>query len=185
MKLLDVFLNNFNSKSMNILLKRYNKKQLHKFKYINFLLLFFSLFQSIGNTSLFAKQDLYTALTEQSLELVNKQLRLVTQLEKSDKIAFEGVLFMKKASMVVTPKEKLLLFKKGKQKLELAIKQDLKNVEYKFLRLIIQENAPPFLGYHSNIKNDSNEIQQNLEKLPLELQAIIKDYSLTSKALKI
>lgn len=169
---------------MNTLLKEYKKRQLHQMKYINLLLLFFVLFQCIGNT-FFVKKDFYTALTNKSIELVDKQLNSITSLKKIDKNAFEGGLLMKKASLVTTPKEKLAFFKKGKEKLELSIQQDSENVEYKFLRLIIQENAPSFLKYHSNIMDDSNEIKQNLSKLSLELQAIVKDYSLNSKALKI
>jgi len=59
---------------------------------------------------------------------------------------------MKKAGLVAGVGNKLKVFKTGLQELEASIKQDNTNAEYRFMRLMIQENAPGILGYKKEIK---------------------------------
>ena len=92
---------------------------------------------------------------------------------------------MRRAGIGGNPVSKLALFKKGHKLLEASIKQDPKNAEFRFLRLMIQENAPGILGYKVDEVKDSEFIRKSFKSLPEELQKTISDYNKTSKILKL
>jgi hypothetical protein len=92
---------------------------------------------------------------------------------------------MKKAGLVLNPAEKLSLFKNGHKKLEAAIKNSTENVELRFLRLIIQENAPSILNYNDDLEKDSIYITQKYKRLPDNIQKVIIDYSKKSEFLAL
>jgi hypothetical protein len=92
---------------------------------------------------------------------------------------------MKKAGLVSGPRKKLDLFKSGHKKLEEAINSDRGNVEFRFLRFIIQENSPRFLGYKGEMKEDSLFINKNFKSLSPAVQKAIVDYSKKSEMLNI
>jgi hypothetical protein len=58
------------------------------------------------------------------------------------------------------------------------------NVEYRFLRLSIQEHTPKIVGYKSNLEADKAFIIKHFAKLSLVVQRAVKDYSKESKILK-
>ncbi len=127
----------------------------------------------------------YQAMQQDKKDLVNKQLK---QLKKSPlelREAFEGALIMKKAGLGGNPIQKLNLFKEGHKELEAAIKKEPDNVEFRFLRLMIQENAPGILGYKGDLTADSEYIKKSYKTLPDEVQRAIEDYSKKSKILKL
>lgn len=132
----------------------------------------------------FHKQSYYNTLAAAKAKDIGVQLEAVTSLSGNDRLAYEGALEMRKAGTLSVPAKKLAIFKQGHKKLEAAIAADPNNLEYLFLRLIIQENAPKALGYNKNIKYDSDFIRANYKKLPSSLQQILLNYSTTSKALK-
>ena len=116
----------------------------------------------------------------------NELNSVLTELKQSDltgKDAYEGTLLMKKSGMLSKAKEKLSVFKSGRAKLEAAIQKDPANAEYRFLRLIIQENVPKIVKYKSNIKEDSTLVRASYKNLPPVVQQAIKDYSKKSKTL--
>ena len=80
-------------------------------------------------------------------------------------------------------KEKLATFRSGATRLETSLAADTANVEYHFLRLIIQEHAPKITKYHDQLKEDSEFVRLHYKELPAALQRVIKDYSRTSSAL--
>jgi hypothetical protein len=92
---------------------------------------------------------------------------------------------MKKSGFEKTPKEKLELFKQGKTLLEKEISSNAKNTEYRFLRLIIQENAPAILKYQSNIVEDAKWIKANYSSLATDVKNSIVSYAKTSKNLDL
>ncbi|MEO5893309.1 MAG: hypothetical protein ABIQ31_23865 [Ferruginibacter sp.] len=125
----------------------------------------------------------YKALAGSDLTEVNAML---DQLEKGgfpEKAAYEGALLMKKAGLVKKISEKLSFFKSGRAKLEEAIKNNGGNVEYHFLRLIIQENAPKIVRYRGNLTQDTKIVRTSFNKLPAPIQQIVKEYSKNSKIL--
>jgi hypothetical protein len=131
----------------------------------------------------FDKSVFYNALASENLAKVNAQLQSVQNASFPEKQAFEGTLLMKKAAFVSAPGQKLSLFKSGHKKLEASITTDEKNAEFRFLRLVIQENAPKFLNYHNNITEDVAFIRNEFKTLSDVVQHAIKDYSKKSKAL--
>ncbi|WCM41497.1 hypothetical protein MG290_11125 [Flavobacterium sp. CBA20B-1] len=94
----------------------------------------------------------------------NKEIckTLITQLtnETSSNVhlAYLGALQTIWAKHVGGPTAKLKTFNEGKKKLEKAVKADSNNIEIRFLRFSVQENAPWFLNYRDNKKEDKDFI---------------------------
>lgn len=95
---------------------------------------------------------------------------LLAQLEKNKDqslthLAYLGSLQTIWANHVFSPISKLKTFNKGKKNIEQAIKKEPDNVELRFIRLSVQKNAPNFLGYHYNIKEDIQFIKNNRSQI--------------------
>ncbi|HEY4154972.1 MAG TPA: hypothetical protein VGM24_06085 [Puia sp.] len=138
--------------------------------------------QSAGNID---RTAFYQAIRQDKKDLVNEQLKILKMAPAELRQAFEGALTMKKAGLGGSPPQKLKLFRQGRHELEAAIKRDQNNVEYRFLRLIIQENSPAVLGYRDDLPGDRRIIEKSYKTLPGELQRVIEDYSKKSKILKL
>lgn len=98
--------------------------------------------------------------------------------------AYLGVMYTKYAQFKFFPTDKFSYFNKGKSLLEKEIESDPSNVEFRFLRLIIQENAPGIVMYSDNISTDAKRIKEGVNKLSDPLKEFILAYAKTSKALK-
>lgn len=86
-----------------------------------------------------------------------------------------GQFFM--AKHAANPFKKLSYFKEGKKSLNHAISSDSKNLELRLFRLMTQEQAPAFLNYTDNIKEDRSFILKNYENTTDEdLKIFIKKY---------
>ena len=133
----------------------------------------------------FDRNSFYSALSSANPDEINEQIELVKKTDIAEKNAFEGALLMRKAGLVAGASNKLSLFKEGREKLESSIASDTGNVEYRFLRLMIQENAPGILGYKSDIRKDSDIIRKSYKKLPQVVQKAITNYNETSKYLHL
>ena len=127
----------------------------------------------------------YKAMEENNKALVNAELEELKTAPESLKPAFMGTMLMKRASFSGSPSSKLHYFKEGHILLEGAIKKNPDNVEYRFMRLMIQEHAPGVLGYKENIENDCEYIRKYYKSLPVEVQHAIGDYNKKSKVLKL
>lgn len=132
----------------------------------------------------FDRPGFYAALASQSLDSVNAGLEAVSKSSISNKEAFEGSLLMKKAGLVPNVGSKYKLFKTGHLKLDDVIARDNKNAEIRFLRLMVQENAPWILNYRKQIDEDSKIIQSSFKSLPPVVQKVVVGYSKKSKVLK-
>ena len=132
----------------------------------------------------FTKSAFYDAMASDNLEEINAQLNIIKGISINEKEAYEGALLMKKAGIVTKAKEKLSLFKSGRLKLEASIKNDSKNTEFYFLRLMIQEHAPKMVNYRNELENDSLFIRSNYKTLSQVVQQAIIEYSKKSKILK-
>ncbi len=130
------------------------------------------------------RTQIYNALSNSDTVKINEQLKKISQSSSTDKQAFLGVLNMRKAEFVKGVKYKLELFKVGNKQLEQAITKNSINAEYRFLRLLIQENAPAFLNYRSNIKEDVEIVKTSYSRFLNETQHAILDYCKQSKVLK-
>lgn len=129
-------------------------------------------------------KSVYDALSSKKLDQIEKQLKSLSGSDKREDKAYTGTLLMTKAGIIKGPAKKLKTFKQGRELLENAIAQDKDNGEYRFLRLMIQENAPDILGYNKEIEEDVAIVQKTYADLHKEVKAAIQDYSNQSKALK-
>jgi hypothetical protein len=130
------------------------------------------------------KSAFYKALSsnnEATIESYKK--KLAVNLTNYDAKAYYASLVMKEAKFAISPFTKLERFNKGKDLLEACISQNKTNVEYRFLRLMVQENAPSILGYDDAIQQDSQLITSNFNQLSTTLQTIMLNYSKSSKNL--
>ena len=134
----------------------------------------------------FSKSEYFKVIQGKDAKAIQK---LITTLDQStassDRTAYLGALTMKSATLKETPKEKLEVFKKGKDLLEKAITANKKNTEYRFLRLMIQENAPKFLKYSSNKDEDASWIKEHYTSCSSEIIQAIKNYAAQSVVLDL
>ena len=131
------------------------------------------------------RKALYNALASDSKEVVQKQLDGILAAKESSEVkAFKGALQMKSAQFQKTAKDKLNAFNAGKKLLETEIKSNEGNVEYRFLRLLIQENAPKQLKYNGNIEEDAAAIVMGYSKLKESAKTALETYAKKSEALK-
>ncbi|MBC7389315.1 MAG: hypothetical protein H7329_08905 [Opitutaceae bacterium] len=111
-----------------------------------------------------------------AIELVNKS-------KLKEETAYTGALLMRKAGIASSLKEKLDLFKQGRKKLDGEIEKEHNNAEYRFLRLMIQENAPSVLGYKQSVKEDKELIVSQYHSMDSAVKIAILNYTKTSKVL--
>ena len=98
-------------------------------------------------------------------------LKLYKSLEKDDLntnpvlLAYRGASSAAAAGSVSGVRKKLEFFNRGKDELEKAVGFKPLDAEIRFLRLATQINAPGFLGYSSEIKNDKAIIIKTLQSV--------------------
>jgi hypothetical protein len=130
----------------------------------------------------FNEATFFAAIASEDLSLVDNQISLLKKSSIKEKEAYVGALMMKKAGLVSPLRAKL---EQGHNKLQAAIEKDPKNGTYRFLRLIIQENAPGILNYNDDITEDSRFINQVFDTLSPVVKNAAMDYGKRSKALRI
>jgi hypothetical protein len=133
--------------------------------------------------SQFVRSAYFQAFEQDAVTAMDEQLNATERLSGTDRDAFEGALLMRKAGLQSSPVQKLSLFKQGAQKLEAAIKAQPNNAEYRFLRLMIQENAPKILGYRDQLKQDGKMVTTRLKTLDPATRAAVQRYAAQSKYL--
>ncbi len=129
------------------------------------------------------KAGFYAAMASGKLEEIDKELTVVSGSGIGEKDAYLGALLMRKAGLLTRAKEKLATFKSGYIKMEGSIAKDSGNIEYHFLRLMIQEHAPWIVHYDKDREKDSRAIIQSFPTLPPVLQKAILNYCPHSKLL--
>jgi hypothetical protein len=101
----------------------------------------------------------------------DKQLcrSLIDQLSKHTgnnvHLAYLGAFQAIWANHTYNPVSKLSSFNKGKNNIEKAVKADPVNVEIRILRLSVQRQCPGFLGYNSNIKDDTVFLNEHINSV--------------------
>lgn len=146
-----------------------------------FILLVTCPFLSVMSQNGLDKKSFYKAMAENKTELLDDQLK---RIKKSEGLtAFEGALLMKKSGLITNPTEKMKLFESGRKKLETEIKTDTTQVEYRFLRIMIQENAPKIVHYDQEMKRDALYLRNHYNKLESPVQEALYQFSQKSKVL--
>ncbi len=93
---------------------------------------------------------------------------------------------MRQAVYAFLPTTKLKYFNTGKKKLEKYIKDQPKNIEARYIRMLVQHETPAILGYKSNLETDYNFVKENIKQsdLPKDYQELIlKNINLIKKDL--
>ena len=135
----------------------------------------------ILNAPNFDKTSFYNAFESNSLTTINKQLNILgTEKGSTLRNAYVGALTMKRSQFEKAPKEKISIFKKGKVLLERSISSEPKNGEYRFLRLVIQENAPKILKYNSNISEDLKIVIEQYSSLDPSVKKAVNNFAVNS-----
>jgi hypothetical protein len=147
------------------------------------MVLFIQLICYIYSTPI-SSSTFYTLLKENNAIEINKHILLLEKNTKTPKDnAYLGALYMRSSNFEKDTKVKVALFKKGATLLETEIKKEPTNVEFRFIRLMIQENAPQILKYNTAIAEDKKIILSKYQQLSKELKQHILTYSKLSKNL--
>lgn len=134
----------------------------------------------------FSKGEFFKVIdSKDKLTISGLEKKLKELPQSDDQKAYLGTTMMKAAEFEKNLGEKLSKFKAGKSLLEEAINHSSTNVEYRFLRLIIQEHAPKILKYDTQLSADAEFIKLHLDKAPTEVKAAIKSYASVSANLKL
>lgn len=116
---------------------------------------------------------------EQAQYFYEKTLKIKT-IDHSAML-YKGAALMTKAKFEKKIKDKKELVKEGATLIELAIEKEPENVEFRLVRLIIQENSPKIIGYYKNIDSDKDMIINQYNQQSLTLKKWIKSYAEQSK----
>ncbi len=130
------------------------------------------------------KDAFFNAMAGNSVPVMEQQLKALKNISTAEKEAFEGAMQMRRSATIAVPAKRLSLFRQGHKKLETAIAQSPENTEYRFLRLMVQENAPRSLGYNKNIHEDSRFIKDNYRSLSAITRQHVTAYSRKPGALQ-
>jgi hypothetical protein len=133
------------------------------------------------------KDGFYEVLSGDSKELVENLINEYEQVadENSLVTVFKGALYIKRAAFLTVPARKLESFTKGRDLLEQEILKNPNNTEYRLIRLILQEQTPPFLKYKVNLEEDKKFIMASYLTANAQLKNRILNYSRKSKVLNV
>ncbi|WP_340074474.1 hypothetical protein [Leptobacterium sp. I13] len=124
------------------------------------------------NSYTIKKEDVRT-LFHQGMSSEEKLEAIVSLNSDSDDfvtMGYKGVSEAMLAKHVFFPTAKLNHFKRGKLKIEKAISMDSGNIELRYLRLLVQLNVPPILGYHKNISEDIQFFMEHIDDREITIQ---------------
>ncbi|SFJ47469.1 hypothetical protein [Myroides guanonis] len=117
---------------------------------------------------------------ESAKEFHNKTTSL--KENSAQREVYEGAALITLAKYEKQLKKKKELMQEGAGKLEVAIEQQPNNVEYRMVRLILQENLPKIVKYNKNIKSDKDFIVLHFKDQNKVLKEWIKEYAKESKS---
>ena len=140
---------------------------------------FISFFQ-VSTTDLSKSFQQASLSAEQAQAFYEKVLTIKTTDESAT--LYKGAALVTKAKFEKKIKDKKDLVKEGALLIEAAIEKEPANVEFRLVRLIIQENTPKIVGYYKNIDSDKNMIIKQYSHQSTALKKWIKSYAEQSKA---
>ena len=148
-----------------------------------FVILFCFIFLSFSSG--IKKAEFYSFLKSNDKKSIEVGIKFIANKPHSHiKNAYLGALIMKSAPNSKLS-ERLKIFKRGKLLLEYAIQQEPLNTEFRFLRFVIQENSPKFLGYSANLNEDKQLIIEKYNTLEVIVKNEINAYCTESALLSI
>tara|TARA_B110000495_G_scaffold141617_1_gene124545 strand:+ start:219 stop:683 length:465 start_codon:yes stop_codon:yes gene_type:complete len=88
-------------------------------------------------------------------------------------LAYKTVAEMMLISYYYNPFKKLEIFNDKSQYLNLIVRNNINNLEIRFLRYCLQKKSPSFLGYNKELDLDYRFILENIHNHPQETQDYI------------
>lgn len=121
--------------------------------------------------------------SEEISSKLNKELSNINSSSNPVLLAYKGSALTLKAKFVKDRKDKREFFKEGASLIESAVKTDPQNIEIRYIRLSVQENAPKVLKYNKAIQEDKDFILKNYATISSKnLNDIIKNFILSSES---
>ena len=138
------------------------------------LLSFLVLFSNAQSNNLHEIRDAYLSASD-SQEKVKKLLQLCDNdnINRPIILAYKTVAEMMLISYYYNPFKKLEIFNDKSKQLDLIIKNNINNLEIRFLRYCLQKKSPSFLGYNKELDIDYKFILRNIHNYPKETQDYI------------
>ena len=87
---------------------------------------------------------------------------------------------MKQAEYAFNPITKLKIFNRAKRKLNLLIDINPKNIDLRYIRLLLQERTPSILGYNDTIDEDKTFLQKKIAAKEISKKLAVYIYKNTS-----
>lgn len=100
------------------------------------------------------------------IDIINNDSYAQTAVTK----AYKGLCETMLANHSIWPVAKLNYFLRGKIRIEESVIADPENAEIRYIRLLVQLNAPSWLGYNQNIESDFAYFIKNVTLLSLSDQ---------------
>ena len=138
------------------------------------ILSFLVLFSNAQTNNLHEIRDAYLSASD-SQEKVKKLLQLCDNdnINRPIILAYKTVAEMMLISYYYNPFKKLEIFNDKSNQLDLIIKNNINNLEIRFLRYCLQKKSPSFLGYNKELDIDYKFILRNINNHPQETQDYI------------
>ncbi len=150
---------------------------------MKWLISFFICIHFFSTSDLNTTRELYSKVSasdKNTDEFINHVARFKTTSNTSLKAYYAASLFLI-AKNKKKLKEKKEYLKQGKTILEDLIDENHNNIEFRFIRLSIQENLPKIVQYN-NKDEDKKFILNHLKNTDIELKDYIKGFILQSKS---
>jgi hypothetical protein len=114
---------------------------------------------------------------------LNELLATITLENNAVLYGYKGAVLTLKAKHAKTAKDKKEFFQEGVAIIEAAVASKPENIELRFIRLSVQENAPKIVKYRDAMEADKNFILQHFSELKGgSLKKMIQKYVKDSKA---
>ena len=153
--------------------------------YLTVFIILLAITSKGGNEMIAIRNLFYHSIKiSDSANVLRDRLKAVNDNSNSELIAYKGMSDLMICYHSYNPYTKYKLFASGKHLLEQAIMKDPHNIELRFLRLTVQLNVPPFLGYSSNINEDKTAIFNGLKNVN-DKDLFVRIYQYTMNAKKI
>jgi len=163
----------------------YYKIIVMKSVYLTVFIILWAITSKGGNEMIAIRNLFYQSIKiSDSADVLRDRLKAINSNSNSELIAYKGMSDLMICYHSYNPYTKYKLFISGKKLLEQAIMKDPRNIELRFLRLTVQLNVPPFLGYSSNINEDKIAIFNGLKNLN-DKDLFVRIYQYTMNAKKI
>lgn len=153
---------------------------------MNFLIGFLFVL-SVYNTGNIDREQFYKVFESDSPENIKELLLHYQNIPVTESLnkVFKGALLIKKSAYLNTLSDRVEYFKLGRELIEEEIKKYPQEIEYRFIRLILQEQTPQVLRYKNEISEDKNIILESWNSIDNELKKRIIDYAAKSEVLDL